>query len=196
MSAPFEVLAGPFTIYVAPTATVFPDVSVTPTTPWVELGTTGDDNYDANGVTIALKPTYNEFTPAGSTAPTKVWRVAEALTVSFNLVDMTATQFAKVLNDATVTDVTAGTGKAGASEVDLLQGDAVALFALLARKKDGSAAGDAFGSQFQVPIVYNAGQPSIVGKKGEPMALACTFTALKDSTSGFGKYVSQTAAAL
>lgn len=195
MSAPFEVLAGPFTAYLAPTATAFPDVSADPSGSWTKLGTTGDENYDDNGVTLALSPSYSEFTPAGSTAPKKVWRVSEALEVSFNMVDMTAAQFAKTVNDATVTAVAASTNIGGASEFDLLQGDEVTLFALLLRKA-GSASGDDMNTQFQVPIVYNAGQPSLVFKKGEPAGIAVKFTALKDSSAGFGKYVEQTAAAL
>lgn len=189
MAAPYEVLAGPFTVYVAPVATAFPDVDVAPGVGWTKLGTTGDHNYEESGVTVALAPGYSEFTPAGSTAPTKVWRVSESLKVSFNLVDMSADQFAKVLNDATASDLT---GPAR-TEVALLQGHEVSLFALVCRKT-GSASGDSLNTQFQVPLCYNAGQPSMVGKKGEPMAIAVEFTALKDSTLGFGKYVAQTGA--
>lgn len=188
MAAPYEVLAGPFTVYVAPSGTAFPDVDTTPDVNWTKLGTTGDHNYEESGVTVALAPGYSEFTPAGSTAPTKAWRVSESLKVSFNLVDMKPAQFAKLLNNATSSDLT---GPAR-SEVALLQGHEVYLYALVCRKT-GSTSGDALNTQFQVPLVYNAGQPSIVGKKGEPMALAVEFTALKDSTLGFGKYVAQTA---
>jgi len=189
MAAPYEVLAGPFTVYVAATGTAFPLTNAAPSGSWTKLGTTGDMNYDDNGVTIELQPTYSEFTPAGSTSPTKVWRTVEMLKVSFNIVDMTAAQFAKVLGTTQVDTA----GPPATSEVPLLLGEAVSLFALLARKTSGGPSGDALASQFQVPIVYNAGQPQIVGKKGDPMKLAVDFKALRDAALGFGKWIYQTA---
>jgi len=193
MSAPLEVLAGPFTIWVAPSGTAFTDPSATPSVSWTKVGTTGDQNYSDNGVTVALSPTYKTFTPAGSTAPTKVWRVTEVLEIEFGLVDMTAAMFAKVMNDASVTTQAATASFGGNSNVPLLQGVDVTLFALMARKT-GSAAGDAFNTQFQVPLVYNAGQPKIVSKLGEPDVLDVKFTALKDPSLGYGKYLVQSSA--
>lgn len=193
MPAPYEVLAGPFTIYIAAVGTAFTDVTVSsPSGSWTKLGTTGTDNYDDSGVTVSLTPTYKDFTPAGSTAPTKVWRVTEAIEVSFNLVDMSMAQFAKLMNGVTQTDTSATASFGAQSSSPLLMGTGVSLFALMARAL--SPTSDALASQFQLPIVYQAGQPKIVGKLGDPMKLEAKWTALKSTSLGFGKYIVQTSA--
>jgi len=116
------------------------------------------------------------------------------LKVSFTIADIAVAQYAKILNDATVTATGAGAGVAGQSDIDLLQGFTPPLYAMIIRGEE-SAFGDGFASHYQIPICYQSANPTPVFKKGEPASLECEFTALWDSTLGFGKYVSQSAAA-
>src|SRR3990167_8660628 len=113
MATPYEIVAAPLTVWVAPTGTAFPDVDTAPNGSWTKLGTSGDKNYADDGVTVTHEQTIETFTPAGSTAARKAWRTEEGLLVEFVLVDISADQYAKILNDATVTDTGAGAGTPG-----------------------------------------------------------------------------------
>lgn len=197
-TAPFEIMAAPYTVWVAPVATAFPDLSAAPSGTWVKLGAVGDENYDEDGVTVSHEQTIEEFRPVGSTGARKAFRTEESLVISFNLADVTPAMYGKVLNNATVTDTAAGVGTAGNLNLNLYQGLHVARYALLARAEQSAMAtadSDAFRTQYEVPIVYQNASPEVVHKKGEPAMLACEFRALKDPTLGFGKLRSQDAAA-
>lgn len=196
--APFEIMAAPFTAWLAPTGTAFPDLSASPAVAWVMLGTSGDKNYDEDGVTVTHEQTIEEFTPVGLSAARKAFRTAESLVIAFNLVDVSPAQYAKVLNGQTVTDTAAGVSIAGNLNFPLLQGLSVSTFALLLRGNESASAvagTDNFKTQYEVPVVYQNANPEPTYKKGEPAMLACEFRALWDSTNGFGKFRSQDAAA-
>ena len=188
-----EVICAPYTIWLAPTGTTFPDVDADPAAGWAKLGTSGDKSYDEKGVTMTFDESLNTFTPAGSTAPRKVWRVSEQIGVGADIADMTAPTFAKILNDATVTQTGAGVGVAGTDSVPLLKGTDVALFACLVRGT--SPAGADFAAQFELPIVYQSGNLSVVYSKSGASMLAANLLTLEDDATGFGSYVVETAAA-
>lgn len=193
-TAPFEIIAAPFQVYVAPVATAFPDVSQAPSGSWVLIGTSGDKNITEDGVTVAHEQTIETFRPVGLTGERKAFRTEESVTITLAIADITAAQYAKAINDATVTAVASGSGVGGQSRFELYRSHSVALHALLIRGAE-SAGGNNFNTQYQVPIVYQSGNPSPVFKKGEPALLELEFKALWDSTLGFGRYISQTAAA-
>lgn len=196
--APFEIMAAPFTCWLAPTGTAFPDLSVAPAVAWVQVGTSGDKNYDEDGVTVAHEQTIEEFVPVGLTAARKAFRTQESVVVSFNLVDVSAAQYAKALNAATVTDTAAGVSIAGNLNFPLLQGGSVNTFALLLRGNESAgatAATDNFKTQYEIPMVYQNASPEVQYRKGEPAMLSLEFRALWDATNGFGKFRSQDAAA-
>lgn len=189
-----EIIASPFTIWLAPVGTSFPDVDEVPGGSWLKLGASGTKNLRDDGVSVKHDAKYEEFIPAGATAPQKVWRTEEHLTVEFELVDLSAAQYAKVLNDATVQVTAAAPGVPGTKKFALLQGLDVALFALLARGL--STEDNDLVAQYQVPIVYQSEAPSPSHKKDEPAGLACIFSAIEDDSLGFGDLVIQTAVAL
>lgn len=191
--SPFEVIAAPFTIYLAPLATAFPDVSQTPSGSWIILGTGGNLNYADSGIKVGHEQSIVEFTPLGSTGPTKAFRTSESLKFTLEVVDVSATHYAKVLNGATVSTQASGGGNSGYSSFPLLQGYTVNFFAALLRTSGDSAGGVGFNTQYQIPRVYQSANPEPVWKKGDPAALACEWTVLKDPTLDYGKYVSQTA---
>lgn len=199
---PFEVIASPLTVYLAPVGTAFPAIDDAEggfASGWTKLGTNGTRNYDDDGVTVTHEQTIETWRGAGSTGPVKAWRTEEELMVGFTLVDLSAVQYAKVLNDATVTDTAAAAGVAGTSEFGLSQGLDVATFAMLARGK--SPAGDGFNAQYQVKRCYQAENPEPQFNKGdEPAGLEIQFAALEDPSAEnprerFGTLVIQTAAA-
>jgi hypothetical protein len=188
MAAPMEILASPLTVYVAPVGTAFPAVNTTPGGSWFLLGTSGSKNYDEKGVTVEHQETLNTFRPAGGTGARKVWRSAEELAISFELVDLTIEQYAKILNDAVVTTTA---GPPAIKDINLQQGLTVKTFALVA--KGLSSVNEALPAQYQVPIVYENESPSIVYRKDQPASIAVKYQALEDATLGFGKLIVQTA---
>jgi hypothetical protein len=192
-AAPFEIIAAPFDVYVAAVGTTFPDVSQTPSGSWFLLGTSGNKNYDDDGITVTHEQKIDEFTPVGLTASRKAFRTEEEFKLAFKLVDVSATQYAKVMNQASVTTAPGGGGTSGSLSFNLLMGTTVQTYALLARGVE-SAGGANFNTQYQVALCYQSASPAPVWKKGVPAALALEFTGLWDSALGFGKYVSQNVA--
>ena len=192
MSAPYEVVAAPFTLYLAPVGTAFPAIQTTPSASWYKVGTSGTKSYDESGVTVTHDDTKTTFTPAGGRIPRKVWRTEEQIKIECELVDLSPEQYAKMLNDLTVTTVAAGAGVAGQKYFQLEQGATVALFALLVRGP--STVDDSLNAQYEVPIVYQGEKPAPVHTKGKPASLKLGFYALEDDTLGSGKLRIQTAA--
>lgn len=195
MPAPFEIIAAPFDVYVAPVGTAFPDISQTPAAAWLLLGTSGNKNYDEDGVTITHGQEIEVFRPVGLTAARKAFRTEETLSIEFNLVDVSAAQYARVLNQAVVTTTAAGSSLGGNLNFPLLQGLEVKLYAMVLRAAE-SAGGQSFNTQLDLPMVYQAAEVAPVWKKGEPAMLETEWQCLWDSTLGFGRYRSQNAAAL
>lgn len=182
---PMEVIAAPLTVYVADYGTGAPaDASVTPDASWFKLGTTGNKNYSDKGVVVTHDQTIVTWKPAGSTGARKAWRTEEFVTVEVELVDLTIEQYAKTLNDATVT--TSGNHKS----IQLQQGATVTVFALLARGL--SPFSDSLNAQYYCPMVFQADNPApAYAAAGVPAMLACKWQTLEDSSGGFGEYVEQ-----
>ena len=197
MSAPFELLNGPVTLYIAAEGTAAPEISGdrnVSTLPggWTWLGTNGDRNYGDDGVTITPSRSYELQMVLGSTAPQKPFLTEQGFTVSVPIVDMSAETMARIMNGAAVTDLAAASNQGGHKSFDLMIADEAAQFALLIRGK--SAYGDSYNAQHWIPkcFVSDVGEYSYV--KGEAAATEVEFTALEHLTYGFGKYYVQDAA--
>lgn len=192
---PQELLSGYLTLWIAPVGTAVPVLDTAPASPWVLLGTNGAADYDPAGLTVTHNQTVQTFTPVSLTAPNAVWRTAEQLEIAVTLADTSATQYAAALNDVAVTTISASVSGVGESDVPLLMGPSVALFALLARGT--SALNQTMNAQYAVPAAYQSGSPAPVYKLGAPAELALTFAALYDPNGGgFGKFQQQSAARL
>jgi hypothetical protein len=197
-SAPFEIIAAPFTLWAAPVSTVFPLVSVAPAVDWVKIGTSGADNYSEDGVTVTPSQTVEVFRALGSTGPRKAFRTEEDLRISLTLHDLTLEQVKLALNGNAVATIVAAPGVPGTKDIGLSRGQAVTRYALLVRGV--SPYGD-FAAQFEVPIVVEVGEPELVFVKGEPAGVALEFQAIEDvsasdPTERFGRLIAQNAAAL
>ena len=203
MAEPYEILASPFAVYIAPTGTAFPDVDTDPTTSpssWEELGTSGADDQGDDGVTVEHQQTINIFRGGKATGPIKAWRTEEGLRIAFTLHDVSAETLAVALNDVTVTDTAAGSGTPGTRSIPMRRGVTVATHALLCKSLSGSPYGDDLAMQYEVPKVYLAGNPSAQYRKGQPAGVLFEFMALEDLTAAsederFGTLVIQDAAA-
>jgi len=201
MTTPYEIVAGPLTLYLAPVATAFPAVDAASSGSWIKAGSSGDRNYDESGVTVSHSQSVNEVTPAGAVGPVKAFRTGEALKIMVTLWDTTLEQYAAALNGNTVSTTAAATGTAGFKKIGLSKGQSVKLYALLARGGGLSPYGEGWSTQYEVPICYQSADPKPVYVKGKPAGIELEFTALEDPGAGsadqrFGRLVSQHAAAL
>jgi hypothetical protein len=200
MGQPFEIIAAPFTLYIAPAGTAFPAIGAAPAGDWVKVGTSGDRSETEEGVTVSHSQELNPIRSAGSTGPVKAFRTEEGLVIGLALLDVTLEQYKLALNSNTIATTAAGVGTAGFKALKLYQGTQVATMALLLRG-EASPYGDAYKSQYECPLAYQSGSPEIVYTKGEPATLALEFTALEDPSAAtpdmrFGRVVMQHAVAL
>lgn len=179
---PYEIVAGPLTVYLAAYGTSFPDVDEAPGGSWTKLGTSGDKNYSDDGVTVQLPQSIETFTPAGGTVPRKAFRTEEGLVFGFTLVDFSAEQVAKISDDAAITTTSASSGVPGTKRIPLYKGLQVEGFALLARGI--SPVNESLAAQFEVKCAYQSGEPEPVFNKGEPAGFELEWTALDAAGDG------------
>jgi hypothetical protein len=197
MSEPFEIIAAPFDVWWAPVDESFPDLADAPAGNWTKIGTSGARDYNEEGVTINHEQTVEMFRGLGSTGPRKAFRTEEALSIAFQLHDLTLAQYALALNSNTVGTTAAGSGTAGVSTLGLYRGTEVQLIALLVRGAV-SPAGAGWSMQYEVPVCFQNGSPAPVYQKDQPAGLALEFMALEDPDAStederFGRLVVQTA---
>jgi len=173
--APFEIIAAPFEVYIAPVGEAMPAVTLEPPAGnWVLLGTLGDAEYGEDGVTIQHSETIEDFRSLGSTGPVKSFRTEEDLLISFMLHDLTLEEYARALNFNTVqTD-------ADDKLIDLYRGQQVLYRALLVRGNDTGPYGASYNIQYEVPRVRPDSAPEVVFQKGTPAGLALQFRAMID----------------
>lgn len=195
MPQPFEIIAAPFTAFYAPVGTAFPLVNAAPAVDWVKIGTSGDESYDEEGVTVTHTQEVNKVRPLGSTVPIKAFRTAEELLIAFTLWDVSGEFYRLSLNSNAVATTAAGTGTPGTKTVQFYQGEQVATMALLLRA-GVSPYGDDMSMQYEVPYCFMSGSPEPVYRKGEPAGFALEFSALRDPNAAskalsFGRLVLQ-----
>lgn len=185
MPTPFEIIAGPFEAYVAPVGEAFPAINAAVAGNWTLLGAGGSKNYTEDGVLVRPEQTVQFIRSLGTTGPRKAFRTEEDIVIEFAIEDARIETYAKILNDATVTTVG---GPPAERNMPLLQGRTVKQLAMLIRGVDITPYGDTAGwhTQWEIPRVVQDGNPETVYRKGEPVALKCTWRALQDDTSGFG----------
>ncbi len=175
MTAPFEIVAAPYEVYVAPVGEAFPLITAEPPGGnWTLLGTLGDTEYGEDGVSVQHTETVEDFRSLGSTGPVKSFRTEEDLLVSFMLHDITLEEYARALNFGTV--ITTGDNKS----LEMYQGQEVTYRALLVRGNDAGPYGAGYNMQYEVPRVREDSAPEVVFQKGTPAGLALVFRAMID----------------
>lgn len=190
-----EVVGTPYSVYVAPVGTAFPNIDAAPSTAWTQLGVNGINNQGANGVVVNLGETVSDFVPAGSTLPVKSWRTDEAMSVAFSLVDMTIEAMSTILDNALITTVAATTAVGAYKSIKLKRGINVATWALIVRGLSPYDDGTGLNAQYNFTRVSQAGSQAPTYVKGTPSELAVEFKIMDDvSGQDPGLYLAQTAA--
>jgi hypothetical protein len=195
-AAPYEIIAQPFTLYVAPVGTAFPDVGDVPGILWTKVGTSGNLNYDEKGVEVQHKQKTEVFRSLGDTGPRKAFRSEEDLLISMVLVDISLEQYSLAINFNAVGSIVQAPGVSGGKKLGLTRGSDVTQRALLVRGEHASAYGD-LPAQYEVPVAIASGDPKVVYVKKEPAGLELEWMAMvdPDATSDderFGRLVMAT----
>ena len=184
--APFEIIAGPADVYIATVGTAFPVVNVAPAGGWTSLGQT------EGGVTVRHTQSIELITTDQHTGAIKAIRPEEGLEVEFGLAELTLENFARALNNATVTSAA---GPPATKTIKLKKGVDVSRHALLVR---GPSPYGNWNMQWQLPVVIQQDEPEVSFVKDDKTVLATTWIALEDLTAGtdadrFGTLVAQSA---
>jgi len=185
--APFQIIAGPADVYIAPARTN--PVAVHDTTPeeggWVALGRT------EGGVTVRHTQSVEMLMSDQDGAPIKAIRSEEGLEIEFALAELDLETYKYALNDATITTTAKSGSSAGWKEIKLYRGDVVARHALLVR---GPSPYMDAQLQYQVPIVVQTEEPEVSFTRDDKAVLNVQFSALydlDDETAPFGKLLAQ-----
>ena len=177
--SPFEIIAGPAVVYLAPVDTLFPGIEVAaadngigqPFEFFVDLGRTD------GGVTVTFDQSIQLIRTDQVTGAVKAIRTEETLTVAFNLADLNLENFAQALNLTAQGVVDLSTEKS----IPLYQGVAVQQFAMLVRG-DSPYAADQF-LQFELPVVVQTGSPSVAFIRDDKAVLETEWTVLEDQAA-------------
>jgi len=178
---PYQLMNGPFAVYIATPVELPPDIDDPPTGNWALFGVSADKDITEEGITLTFPQAMNFFRGLGSTAPRKAFRTTEDVIVEFTLADASVENFARGLNDATI--ALGGNHR----KINLLQGAEVAQFSLLIYGDGKSAYGD-FNSFLWLPRCSHDGDISPKIVKGEPIGLKYKWHALLDTTYGTGTF--------
>lgn len=183
--APFEVIAGPAEVWIAPTGTAFPLVNAAPAAGWVSLG------YTDGGITVSHTQDIETFYVDQIVTPIKTIRTTEGLTVEFAMAQMTLERYAQVMGGATITT---DAGPPATKEFELQRGTTVQTHALLVR---GPSPYVDEKMQYELPIVFQSEDPAVTFSRDAMATLSTTWTALADTAlpegEQFGRLVAQTA---
>lgn len=167
---PYQIIAGVCDVYFAPVGEAFPAVDAVPAGNWTYLGHTD------GGITVRHAQTIVPLRTDQVTAAVKAVRSDEDLEISFSVAELTADNYALVLNQVASTPIVDG-GAAGKA-VNLYRGGfGVETLALLVRGEHLSPEGD-FNLQYEVPSVYQSEAPEVQFTKDEKALLACNFMAI------------------
>lgn len=177
---PAKWIVAPAEIWLAPVGETFPEVDVAPSGNWAKLGSAGSKDYSEDGITITHNQSLNQFFGLGSTGPQKVSRDQEQLTIEGTLQDATLDEFSKIMNDVTVSAGTTGGGTT-TEEINIRQGLSVSEFAMLVRTTSPKDATKT--RQYQIPRVYQSGEPSPAYTKDGTAGASFKFTALEDENA-------------
>lgn len=190
-SAPFDLLVGVGTLWIAPMGTARPALTATPSGSWRALGETDD------GVKVTKTQNIEAFTSDQRTGKVKAKRTEEGVTVEANLQSLTLENLADVIN-GTVTDTAPGSGTIGTRSTPLHAGSTVAEYAFLFR---GDSPYGAYPAQYWLPRGYFDDDTETEYKKGDKSLIPVKFEALEYASASteaerFGIYEAQDAAAL
>lgn len=200
MAFPDEVMAGSWTMYIAPAVQAQPATPATaPHANYILLGSQGSLNVDEAGITVRKTYESEDWYSLGLPVRVKSFTTREAVEVEFNMADMTAETLSHLLGGPAtaagdVVDTAPGAGTVGYRSLALARGFTNRQFTLLMRKAE-SAYDSTMVSEIWLPRVQAAGNADFVWVKNTPAVAHFFYKCIHDTTNGIGIYRAQDAAA-
>jgi len=139
------ILVGSGEIFVAPVGETFPAVNAVPAGTWLSLGEID------GGVTVNHEQKLDEHYVDSETAPVKVTRSQEGVTLTCNLADATLENLARLLNNQTVIPAV---GPPATRKIGMYRGFQVQEFSVLFRANSPYGP---YPAQFELPRGYVGG---------------------------------------
>lgn len=193
MPAPLQVFAqGAVDVYLAPTGTAEPLLNVAPPGSFVKIGTAGSLDYTEDGVTVTKSTENNTIYGSGGYGVRKVYRTREGLVIGLTVMDATLETYRDAFNQAVVTAAMIGAGPSADKSIPLVENVATPTYRTLLIRMANSPYLDGGSVQWWVPLVYQTGTITTQYRKAEPVGITLEFTAIQDTTGGFGKMRAQT----
>lgn len=188
MAACLEIVTGPLTLWWAAVGTAMPDVDDDAVTGFAKIGTSGDQNYAENGVSIVMDQSMEFFRSLGSAHKICAFRTEQDISVTVSLVDMTLAQFRQGFDlNAVTTDTTPDI-----NILDLDYGLSVSDLALLIRGTGNSPGFAGANLQWECNRVIEVGSHEYSFVKGSPVTLELEFDLLLDDSGNVGRLVNET----
>ncbi len=187
-TAPFSIVVGVAEVWIAPVGESFPAVDATPSGNWISLGSTNDD-----GVAVTHQRETEIHFKGNSVLPQKASLSETQERISMAFVELSVERYSKLLDDASVSTVAAGSGTAGYKLFNLAPD--LNQYALLIRGP--SPVMNAY-AQYEYARVSPIGDRELQYQKVDKTELPVEFAAFEDTSNPgrFGQYRAQTATAL
>lgn len=172
-TSPFEIIAGPASVFIGDTTATFPLIDEAPAFEdgWTSLGDT------EGGVTARHTQSVELLRTDQSTGPKKAIRSEEGLEIEFALAELTLENYAKALDDVTISTTAASGTVAGSKSIKPFRGLDVKQYSLLVRGPSPYLDGNL---QFEVPVVVQTEEPEVEFSRDDKAVLATMFVALED----------------
>ncbi len=188
MAECLEIVTGPLTLWWAPVATAMPAIDDAAVTAFTKIGTSGDQNYTEDGVSIQMDQTLEFFRSLGSAHRICAFRTEQDISVTVTMADLTMAQVRLAMNqNAVTTDTTPDI-----NILDLDYGLAVEDIALLIRGTGNSPEFAGANLQFECNRVVEMGSHELSFVKGDPVGLELEFALLLDDSGNVGRLVAET----
>lgn len=174
-TTPFDIIAGPADVWVAPAGEAFPDADAAVVGNWVSLGRT------EGGITLTHNESIELLRVDQASGPVKAIRSEESLVIEFSLAELDLETYAAILNGVAVTD--AGNNR----WIPLRLGFDVQQRSLLVRGPTPYVAAPSEsipGLQYELPLVVQTGSPTISFTRDDKSVLECEWNVLEDPSAG------------
>lgn len=186
---PYEVLTGPYQVYLAPFGEAFPAVGATPAGNWELIGYTKEEQL------LTIDGDLELIYSNEHQGPIKAVRPEETPVFTFTMQSMTQEDLARVLND--VSKLVVAVGPPATQKMPLQRGYIPPLYALMLLGASQSPYGDLPGF-FAFPKVVIGGSPELNFQKDEETAIEVEVTVIADITQAdpddeLGWWIVQTA---
>ncbi len=195
-----EIIAAPFTIWIAPLGTAFPTVDAEPGEDWALLGKHGSRSATSEGVMFVHDRQWVTSTPAAETGESIAFIERESLKLQLSVFDLTLEQFRVVLGQNAIIETAAGVLTPGTASIGLaLKNGAAAEFAVM--MCGPSPYDETMNAQYELPRCCETGSPRVRYTKGRASELTVELRVLIDpaATSAetrFGRLLAASAEAL